>query len=240
MLIDNLVTRFPNGVNNQDVGSIFNAIPFPSRDGYYVFDEEFWTWTAAQWTETDVAGANTVAPVAGAGGLVVMTTGGTDNNEVQIQRVAAGISVANVLLDPTKKFFMECIFTAGDLDLSEFLIGLAITDTTLLAGMTDGLTFRKAEGSAVLTAIAEKDSVEASVDAGTLVAGANVARMYYDGGGAVLGRLYASVGDAIGGYVVAGPSISDDEELEPSAAIRTGEGAAKTLTIDRIFFAQER
>ena len=89
MFIDNRVTRLNDGVTNEDVGSIFNSLKFPSHLGSHYFEEDFYTFTAAQWTETDVSGANTVAIAEGDGGLITLLTAGADDNEVALQRIAA-------------------------------------------------------------------------------------------------------------------------------------------------------
>lgn len=240
MFIDNILTRFGNGVNNEDVGSIFNSLRFPSHLGSHVFEEDFYTFTAAQWTETDVQGANTVAIADGNGGIITMLLAGADDDEVQLQRVAAGITVESWLFDPDRRFFMEILATLTDVTLSEILIGLAITDTTLLAGHSDGITFRKAEGAGLVTLVSEKDSNETSVDIGTIVdATAFRLQSYYDGEGAA-GRLYGALNGVVGGFSEPDTDFPNDEELTVSFAVRAGEAAAKTLTLDRIVVIQER
>ena len=240
MFIDNLRTRFNNGVNNEDVGSIFNALQFPSHLGSHYFEEDFYTFTAGQWTETDVQGANTVAIAIGDGGLITLLTAGADDDEVQLQRVAAGISVESYLFDPDKRFFIEILATLSEVLLSEVLVGLAITDTTLLAAPTDGLYFHKAEGAGLVTLDARKDDVEVSGDVGTIVdATAFRLQAFYDGQGSD-GRLYGALDGAVGSFSTPDVSFPDDEELTISFAVRAGEAAAKTLTLDRIVTIQER
>ncbi len=238
--IDNLVTRTPNGLNNEDVGSIFNSLRFPSHLGSHYFEEDFYTFTAAQWTETDVQGANTVAIQNGDGGIITLLTAGADDDEVQLQRVAAGISAESYLFDPNKRFFIEILATLSEVLLSELLIGLAITDTTLLAGHSDGLSFRKAEATGLVTLVSEKDSTEVAGDVGTIVdATAFRLQAFYDGQGAD-GRLYGGLDGAIGSFSEPNLSFPDDELLTISFAIRAGEAAGKTLTMDRIVVIQER
>lgn len=241
MLIDNLVTRLPNGITNEDVGSIFNSLRFPSHLGSHVYEEDFYTFVAAHWTETDVQGANTVAVVEGNGGIITLLTAGADDDEVQLQKIAAGFSVENFLLDPDARFFIEVLGTLSEVALSQTLIGLAITDTTLLAGHSDGLSFRQAEGSGAVTLVAEKDSVEVSGAVGTIVA-ATAFRLqaFYDGQGTTDGRLYGALDGAIGSFSNPNASFPDDELLTVSFAVRAGEAAAKTLTVDRIVVIQER
>ncbi len=240
MLIDNLRTRFNNGVNNEDVGSIFNALRFPSHLGSHVYEEDFYTFVAAHWTETDVQGANTVAIQDGNGGIITLLTAGADDDEVQLQKVAANFSVESWLFDPDKRFFIEILATLSEVILSEFLIGLAITDTTLLGGHSDGISFRKGETAGDVTLVAEKDSVEVSGDVGTIV-DATPFRLqaYYDGQGSD-GRLYGALDGTVGSFSEPDVSFPDDEELTISFAIRAGEAAGKTLTMDRIVVIQER
>ena len=240
MFIDNLRTRFNNGVNNEDVGSIFNALQFPSHLGSHVYEEDFYTFVAGQWTESDVQGANTVAIQNGNGGIITLLTAGADDDEVALQKIAAGISTEAWLFDPDKRFFVEILATLSEVLLSEILIGLAITDTTLLAGHADGISFRKAEGAGLVTLVSEKNSVEVSGDVGTIVdATAFRLQAYYDGQGSD-GRLYGALDGAVGSFSEPNASFPDDEELTISFAVRAGEAAAKTLTMDRIVVIQER
>jgi hypothetical protein len=240
MLIDNLVTRLPNGITNEDVGSIFNSLRFPSHLGSHVYEEDFYTFTAGEWTETDVQGANTIAIVDGDGGIITLLLAGADDDEVQLQKIAAGVSVESWLFDPDKRFFIEVLATLTDVTLSQILIGLAITDTTLLAGHSDGISFRKAEGAGDVVLVAEKDSVEVSGAVGTIVdATAFRLQAFYDGQGSD-GRLYGALDGAIGSFSLPDVSFPDDEELTISFAVRAGEAAAKTLTLDRIVVIQER
>lgn len=240
MFIDNLVTRTPNGITNEDVGSIFNSLRFPSHLGSHYYEEDFYTFIAGEWTETDVQGANTVAVVEGDGGIITLLTAGADDDEVQLQKLAAGISVENFLFDPDKRFFVEILATLTEVLLSEILIGLAITDTTLLAGHSDGISFRKAEGAGLVTLVSEKNSVEVSGDVGTIVdATAFRLQAYYDGQGSD-GRLYGALDGTVGSFSTPDASFPDDELLTVSFAVRAGEAAAKTLTMDRIVIIQER
>jgi hypothetical protein len=62
---------------------------------------------------------------------------------------------------------------------------------------------------------------------------------FYDGQGSD-GRLYGALDGAIGSFSEPDVSFPDDEELTISFAVRAGEAAAKTLTLDRIVTIQER
>ena len=238
--IDNLVTRYENGVTNVQVGDVFNSLQYPSHLGSHVFEEDFYTFVAGQWTETDVQGVNTVAIADGDGGIITMTLAGADDDEVALQRVAAGITVESWLLDPDKRFFVEILATLSEVTLTEMLIGLAITDATLLPAPSDGLYFHKAEGAGLVSLDAIKNTVEISGDVGTIVdATAFRLQAYYDGEGSA-GRLYGALDGTVGSFSEPDASFPDDEELTISFAVRAGEAAAKVLTLDRIVVIQER
>jgi len=238
--IDNLRTRFNNGVNNEDVGSIFNALQFPSHLGSHYFEDDFYTFTAAEWTETDVQGVNTVASVDGDGGIVTMLLAGADNDEVALQHVAAGVSSESYLFDPDKRFFIEFLGTLSEVLLSEILIGISITDATLLPAPTDGIYFHKAEAAGLVTLDARKNDLEVSGSVGTIVdATAFRLQAFYDGQGSD-GRLYGALDGAVGSFTEPDTTFPDDELLTVSFAVRAGEAAAKTLTLDRIVVIQER
>jgi len=187
-----------------------------------------------------VQGVNTVAIADGDGGIITMLLAGADDDQVQLQRVAAGITVESYLFDPDKRFFIEILATLDEVLLSEILIGLSITDTTILPAPTDGLYFHKAETAGLVTLDARKDDVEVSGDVGTIV-DATPFRLqaFYDGQGSD-GRLYGALDGAIGSFSEPDVSFPDDEELTISFAVRAGEAAAKTLTVDRIVTIQER
>ena len=91
-----------------------------------------------------------------------------------------------------------------------------------------------------MTLVSEKNSVEVSGAVGTIVdATAFRLQAYYDGQGSD-GRLYGALDGTVGSFSEPNASFPDDEELTISFAVRAGEAAAKTLTMDRIVVIQER
>lgn len=243
MLTNNDITRFPGGMNvaPQAAGDIFNSLPYPDYilRNVHRFEEDFYTYTAAQWTLTNVAGTGTSARTDGNGGLVLLSTDVNNNDQSQIQRIGSGITGESWLLDPNKPFFIDILATLNVLTANAYL-GLAITDTTIIGGVSDGLAFRLATGGA-LTLVAEKDAAEASVAVGTITAATQFrASAFWDGQGVTNGKLYGALNGVIGGGVVPGAaSFPDDEALTVSFALQTLTGAAKVLTLDRIVIAQQ-
>jgi hypothetical protein len=117
---------------------------------------------------------------------------------------------------------------------NDFLFGICITDTDLLGGMTDGVYFRKVDGSAALAAVTEKDSVETeTTPVVTLVADTTYElEFYFDG---------VSVEFFVNGLSVAKhtTNIPNDELLTPSFQFLSGSAGAKALAIrDDVRFIQ--
>lgn len=178
------------------------------------------------WTSTLVeagAGESTVTLADASGGAAVITTDDAENDGVNMQLKGESFGFAAA----QKATYFGIRFKASDATQSDFIAGLCITDTTLLGGMTDGVYFRKVDGSAAVEFVTEKDSSETAT-AGVLTFVADtyyILEFYFDG---------ASIEAFVDGVRVAQHTLTipDDELLTPSVHFLTGEAAAKTLTID--------
>src|SRR3990167_570324 len=117
------------------------------------------------WTVTRVeagAGESTFAVIDGVGGIGRITTDAAENDGINAQRIG------------------EAYELTADQDL---FLGLAITDTDILGGVTDRIGFEKLDGAADLTFMVEKNSTETlSASLYTVVAAtAFDAEFYWDG-----------------------------------------------------------
>jgi len=141
------------------------------------------TTDPTEWNITVVeAGAGVSTAVLGdvEGGALVITTAAdaADGWSMQLGK-AAGESV---YLQPAMPCYVGVKFQASDVTDVGILVGLCVTDTATLSGVTDGLYFRSANGSAVMNLVTEKNSVEAETAVGTLVAATDyTAEFLYDG-----------------------------------------------------------
>lgn len=245
------VTRLPNGVNNQPENSIFGgSIPFPVAVDYHVFDEDFYEYTAAQWTVTETqAGATQAIANPGDGGLIALVNSAADNDLNAIQRVAAGVTGESFTLNPLKKLFARFRVAVDQATLSDVIAGLQITDTTPLA-VSDGLFFRKSEAGTTINLVAVKNAAEALLAVGAMPTGVlgatgaltGIATLdfFWDGQGVTDGRLYGALNGAVAGYINPGAaSFCDDEALTLSFAVQNGSAAARTMWVDRAYIAQE-
>lgn len=227
--------RFPDGVVNARVGSPMGMLPVPDPTTPLMYFDDYHTFTAANWTVTETQAGATQAVSTGAHGGVLLltnTTGNTDVNQVQLINETFKLSTS-------KKFWMKARFSATA-TLANFgvLVGLAITDTTATAGVSDGIFFRKPSGGATLSAVLCKDSTETTISMGTMVTGTMVeAALYYNGSNEV--EVWLD-GTKVGSTTTI-TNLCDDEELAVTlASVNATTGAANVLSVDYTMFAMDR
>lgn len=181
------------------------------------------------WTTTLVeagAGESTVTIPDAAAGTLLLTADANDNDGVNLQMIGEtfGLSSSQLLT------YFGARFKASEATQSDWLLGLCITDTDLLGGMTDGVYFEKVDGGTGISFTTEKDSTETQSDSlGTFAADTWTTVEFCFANGAVYaflnGTLVATHTD----------NIPDDELLTPSIQFLNGAaGAGKTMTVDWI------
>ena len=228
-------TRFTSGVGTakKNTNTGFYGMPDPTK--WITYFNDFTEYVAGDWTITTTeagSGAATEALAStSAGGLLLVTNDDADNDldffnlKTEAFKFVAG-----------KKTFFKSRFKVSDATQSDFVMGLQITDTTILA-VSDGVYFMKDDGDASLDFHVEKDSSDTTASAIATVSDDTmlVAGFYYDGKSAI--EYY--VDDVKLGTSVT-TNLPDDEELAVSFGIQNGAAAAKTMTVDYIFVSQER
>lgn len=184
-------------------------------------------WDA--WTVTrDEAGAgeSTIAAGDTGNGTMLLTTDAADNDGLNCQLLGESFK-----LETGKPlYFGARVQSISDATQSDLFIGLAITDTDILGGVTDSIGFQKVDGSTDLTFVVNKDSTATTVSGLKTLANATayVLEFYWDG---------AALEVFVDGVSVAAPSIANlpnDEELRVSVHFLAGEAVAKTCAIDWI------
>jgi hypothetical protein len=116
-----------------------------------------------------------------------------------------------------------------DADATDFLVGLAITDTALLGGLSDGVYFESLDGSTDINAVTEKDSTEttSSSAVGTLADSTLVfLEFYWDGSSSTIYFFVNGVQQA-----TSSTNVPDDEALRPSLEFLSGEASANTMKV---------
>jgi hypothetical protein len=142
----------------------------------------------------------------------------------------------------------------SDATQSDFLIGLAVLDTTLLGatdgdGVTDGIFFAKEDGDTNLDFHCQKNATTGQLDAsaiGTVVADTYmIVAFEFDGVRYIkywVDDVHKGTLDLVPNYPSSG-AVTDylpDTPVTVSFAILNGEAVAKLMTVDYIFAAIER
>ena len=174
---------------------------------------------------TTLVNSSTVALGTAGGGQLVITTDTAENDGAQLQVTGEAYDLSG-----SAPMYFGIKFQADEETQSDFLAGLCITDTTLLAGMTDGIYFRKVDGSTDVEFVCEKDSAESTAVIDTFAVDTDVVyEMYFDGTSVY---VYVDGTLTLTKVVAAETNFPDDEELTPSVAFLTGAAAAQVMTID--------
>ena len=201
-----------------------------AADLYY---DEFgdFVGNAAAWTITETDAAATEATSQSRPTSLYVANTATDNDGVEIQLLGEGFKLAS-----GKPLWFEARIQCNDATQSDLIVGLCITDTSLITAMSDGVTFRKHDGDANIDFVTEKNSTETSADTGVDLVASTWIKLgfWFNGSGTV--TPYVN-GVAKTAHTT---NICDDEELTVSIAVQNGEGAAKNLSVDYVRVLQVR
>jgi len=178
-----------------------------------------------EWTVTRVeagAGESTMARIDGVGGVLQITTDAAENDGINAQAIGEGFKLAagNVV-------YFGARLKASATTQNDFFVGLAITDTDILGGVTHRVGFEKLDGVTAVKAMLEKATVETL--SGTLLAldtNYHTYEFYFDGTGV---EFFI---DGVSVYVPALTNLPNDEELRVSIHALAGEAVVKTFDVD--------
>jgi hypothetical protein len=238
--------RFPFGVTNNVKANPLGMMGLPDPTKYHTFFDDFDKYTAADWTITTTEGGSGDATEAVAdanNGILVITNDGADNDCDWFQKVGE-----TFLLASGKKLFFKSRFKVSDATQSDWIMGLQVTDTTPLDtggdGVTDGIFFQKDDGDTNIDFYVQKDASGGQLtNTAVTTAAADDTFMtlgfYFDGA-----RYVDVYKDDVLVYVAdltaTLSTYLPNTELTISFGIQNGAAAAKVLSIDYIFVAQER
>lgn len=166
-------------------------------------------------------------------GVIIFTNNAADDDMTQMQWLGEAWDLESTTAG--KKIWFEARVQLSDATQSDAIIGLCITDSTLIAGLSDGVYFHKDDGDTNWDFATEKDST-ATETAGIATADTSWVKLgfYYDGVGNVTPYVDGTAGTAHTA------NIPDDEQLTISFALQNGEAAAKNMYVDYVKVVQER
>lgn len=186
---------------------------------------------AKVWTRTSVNGPGIIqginvadSPSPYCNGIkIIPDTAENDSEELQM-------SGEMFYLDATTKpVFVGWRMMVADADQTDTIIGLSITDSTILAGVTDSITIRIADAAATAKLYVEKNSTE--------TASGSAITTLTDGGYVSLGFVYDGTYvypyvDGVAGTAVAVTNLPNDEALTLSISHTAGAATDGGLTLN--------
>lgn len=233
-----MATRFLGPVLNREKfegdRAWFSNMPVGLTPNYVQYFNDFLVagdYNASDWvvTETD-SGATEAIAADELNGALLITNTAADDDIAQLQSAEEFIK-----LSVGKKVWFESKLKVSDVTQSDFFIGFATTDTTIIAGTTDSCGFRKSDGAATLVSITEDNTSETTNSVATLSNATYVTLgFYWDG----ISRVYFFVNRALA--ATHSTNIEQTNKLALTITLQNGEAVAKTMTIDYLYLVQER
>jgi hypothetical protein len=218
-------------------------MPDPTKV-YTFFDDfnEYTSSTDVPWIDSFVNSTSIAVVADEPFGAIILTNTGAENDHAQLQWQTENFTIAS-----GKKAWFKSRFKVSDATQSDFVMGLAVHDTSLTGsaagdGATDGIFFYKDDGSTSIKFTCQKDTTTGQatpVTVGTCGTAYMVLGWEYDGARTIkvfLNDVHVGTMD-----LSATPSTYlPNTPIAVSFAITNGEGAIKTMTVDYVFAAVER
>ena len=165
--------------------------------------------------------SGTVVQGGDVGGSIALTPSATEDQGLQIQRGEA------FYIDTPYKIAFEARVKVTDVSEADLLVGLAITDTSVLS-TTDEIGLKLADGSANILYIVSKDSAGSATDTTADAADATYVRLGCVIDGETSAKFY--VNGVL--YTTVTSGFPNDEALAPTIAIANGTNSANTTYVD--------
>ena len=230
-------TNFIDGVTNVADDKSLGSYTYPDPTKNYTFFDDFFNYTAGDWTITETGtGSRAVGNIAGGVLVITNATSDDDRNYLQWSGNTSAATVETFKFVAGKPAWFAARVALNDATESDMFVGLYVTDTSPVAAIVDGVYFHKVDGSTTVNLVQNKDSTATTTAAGTMVdATYHKLAFYYDGAQS----MQVFFDDVLVSTAVT-TNLPDDEELSMSMAIQNGAAAAKSLSVDYLFASFER
>ncbi len=199
----------------------------------------------ADWLVTrEGASDGTIVMVDGGGnGEVAVTTGSTDNDSMDAQVNGEAFKIAS-----GKTLSWEMRFKVEDITLTDWFVGMAATDTTIIDGTPDYIGFGNTDNGADIRAVNGKNQTAGAVAGSSAPSGGSLTDTGVDlvNDTYVVVRFEVTETSKVRFYVNGNlkathtSNLPDDVGLTPTFAIQCASGAAEKMTIDYILAVIDR
>jgi len=212
----------------------FEKLPIGQEPDYVTYFNDFLfaqNYSASDWVVTNTqAGATEAIAADEVGGALLLTNDAGDDDVQQLQSAEMWFKMT-----AGKRGWFECKFKVSDATQSDFFVGFASTDTSIIAGTTDAVGFRKLDGSTTVSSLTEDNTSETTNTAYTAADDTyKTVGFYWDG----VGKVEFFVDRAK--VATHTTNIEQTNKLALTFCLQNGEAVAKTMTIDYVYVAMER
>jgi hypothetical protein len=234
----NVVTRFPNALNNLKDNDPLANFSLPDRSQVHSFLEDFDLFLATMWTVGGV-GTPTRALVAGDGGILSISNSAALNDNSWIQGSIGYTPAA------TRRMFFRARASLDSATLAIAALGLqiAVAANNFLTPV-NGIFFRKDTGVATMTLVSRAASVETvSGSLGSVVAAQQfeVAFALDIGSNIIAAAFQPNTANGPAQLVATiTPAALPAVALGVVAGCQNGSAVIRTLSLDQIFASKER
>ncbi len=166
-------TRFKNGVTTAMQTQAMGQYPLPIRSDVYEHFDDFYRYTAGEWTVTAGGAGSGVAITAGMGGLLTITTATSG-----VESIVEG-ALSNGFTPGYKTWFRTYVETDATVANPDYQIGLCTASATF-NGNTDGVYFTKATAATAWSFVLRKASTSTTVALPTAGTGVPTGSTWYD------------------------------------------------------------
>jgi hypothetical protein len=237
-----MTTNSPDGVSTNFEYQGLGAFGLPDPTKYHTFWNDFDKYDAGtsgvhDWLATIVGTTPTAVLNDANNGILLVTLSAADNDYYAAQwNGSNSANVAEIFAFVAgKQSWGKFRFKISDATQSDFAIGLYITDTDPIGGLSDGVYFLKSDGAATVSLVVNASSTATTTSVGTLADDTYVTLGWWYNG---VDKIVAYLNDV----AVAVSAITNlpTTEIAPSFVIQNGEAVAKILNLDYMLIAQER
>jgi hypothetical protein len=135
----------------------------------------------------------------------------------------------NILLNGSYPVYFGTKLSILEVIECDMVVGIAVTDTSLAAGVTDGIYFRTVDAGTTLQFVVENTNVEDIAGTIDLVAGAYMELEFLFDGEDVIGYFN---GQELGRVNKSSAAFPDDQEMRLSFEFLNGAAAVNTCTME--------
>lgn len=179
-------TRFPYGLSVERITHPLGNLPLPNPHNIYMYQNDFSTYAAGDWTVTAGGAGSGVATTTGIGGQLAITTATSGVESIVGSTLGFNFTNFTSAANGLKTWFRTRVTLDATVANPDYQVGLCTASATF-NGNTDGVYFTKASAASVWSFVLRKASTSTTVALPSLTLPVNSAVIdlayFFDGRG---------------------------------------------------------